>query len=341
MAILLGIALAVIAGFVPMVSYAAIMWWVDRYEKEPWYLIGAAFLWGAVPSIVLALIAQIFGGLAFGIGLGAEEGLSLSKQLLMASVMAPVTEEIAKGLALLGILLFFRHEIDSLLDGVVYGSIVGFGFAATENVLYGLQALGQAGIAGVLFLGFLRSVVFGLAHAFFTSLTGVGIALARHGKTASVRWLGPILGLGGAMFAHGLHNLGATLVQEHVGWLGFSFLFDWGGVAGIAILILVTLSAERRWIETELAEEVAEGILSPGEAALLASSWRRLGALWRGSGGGGPVPRRNLYAFFSAATELAFTKRHMRELGDDPTARERLDRLRAAVQAARPGGSGA
>ena len=35
------------------------------------------------------------------------------------------------------LLLFFRrHELDGILDGIVYAGMVGIGFAFTENILY-------------------------------------------------------------------------------------------------------------------------------------------------------------------------------------------------------------
>jgi RsiW-degrading membrane proteinase PrsW (M82 family) len=38
-----------------MLFYAVVFWWFDRYEKEPLPLLIAAFIWGAVPSIILAV----------------------------------------------------------------------------------------------------------------------------------------------------------------------------------------------------------------------------------------------------------------------------------------------
>ena len=35
-------------GFVPMFVFAAFVNWLDRYEKEPKLLLGAAFIWGVV-----------------------------------------------------------------------------------------------------------------------------------------------------------------------------------------------------------------------------------------------------------------------------------------------------
>ena len=59
MAILIGILLSLVVGILPMVVYAIILWWFDRYEKEPMALLIAAFLWGAVPAIIFSLIFQV------------------------------------------------------------------------------------------------------------------------------------------------------------------------------------------------------------------------------------------------------------------------------------------
>ena len=52
------------------------------------------------------------------------------------AVVAPVTEEAAKGLFILLLLWFRRNELDGILDGIVYAGMVGIGFAFTENILY-------------------------------------------------------------------------------------------------------------------------------------------------------------------------------------------------------------
>ena len=59
MAILLGILLVLVVGILPMVVYALILWWFDRYEKEPLGLLIAAFLWGAVPAVIFSIIAEL------------------------------------------------------------------------------------------------------------------------------------------------------------------------------------------------------------------------------------------------------------------------------------------
>jgi len=79
---------SVFLGIVPMVIYALIIWRIDRWEKEPFPLMLAAFLWGAVPSILFALIAQVMLGVT-SIESGGE--VSLMSELYEASFLAPLT----------------------------------------------------------------------------------------------------------------------------------------------------------------------------------------------------------------------------------------------------------
>lgn len=332
--LVLGLVVLLVAGFVPMLAYAAALYWLDRYEKEPFWLLALVFLWGAIPAVILAIIPQV--GLDAVIS-RVSDPESIRAQLGMNSVVAPLTEELAKGVAVFLVFLLCWREFDSLLDGVIYGSLVGFGFAATENVFYFLGALTEHGFVAFLFLAFLRSVVFGLNHAFFTSLTGIGFALARHGGSAWIRAGSPLAGLLAAMIAHGLHNLGATLTGQSMAWLGFSFTVDWLGITGVFVLVLVTLSHERRWIWRELTEEVEAGVLSRRELKTLISSWRRMAELWLTFFRNGPATWWMLFRFYHTATKLAFEKRHRRELKDDPQAGSHIDRLRGEVAELRKG----
>ena len=40
--------LSVFAAFVPMVVYLFVIWWMDRYYRQPVWLVGSVFLWGAL-----------------------------------------------------------------------------------------------------------------------------------------------------------------------------------------------------------------------------------------------------------------------------------------------------
>ena len=94
----LGFLLIVVLSFVPALLYATVLWWLDRYEKEPLALLAVAFLWGAVPSVILALIMEV----VLDAPLTAiQSSNQLTYELLGASVVAPFVEEAVKALALI------------------------------------------------------------------------------------------------------------------------------------------------------------------------------------------------------------------------------------------------
>ena len=47
---------SIILGFIPTLFYASIIYFLDRYEKEPLPLLGAVFTWGAVVAAAGAFV---------------------------------------------------------------------------------------------------------------------------------------------------------------------------------------------------------------------------------------------------------------------------------------------
>ncbi len=63
---------------------------LDRFEKKPARYIVAAFLWGAVPVVFLAILSQMTLGLPIKALLSEK---SLDAKLIRAGFFAPITEE--------------------------------------------------------------------------------------------------------------------------------------------------------------------------------------------------------------------------------------------------------
>lgn len=303
-------ALSIVAAVVPTIVYVLILWWFDRYEKEPRRLLWTAFLWGAVPAVILSVVAESALGEPLA-GL-SEQGA----ELVSSSLMAPLIEELTKGLAVLLIFLFFRKEFDNVLDGIIYGATVGFGFAMTENAFYFMDSLQQGGLESMTTLVFLRAVVFGLNHALFTSVFGAALGYARVSRRGLLRWIAPLLGLLGAMMLHGIHNLFASLSETMCFGLFISVASDWGGVLVILAVILLAARQEKRWIATYLKPEVNTGLISQQDYDMISSYRSRQAALWRARlrFDGGEV--RRLHSLTQLATELAFKVQQ----GDVPVA---------------------
>ncbi len=310
---------SIVLGIVPMVIYALILWRIDRWEKEPLPLLFAAFLWGAIPSIVFAFVTQ---GILGFLKPTAIAEVTLTSQLYEASLLAPVTEELIKGFGVLLIFLLFHREVDSVLDGLIYGSMVGFGFAAVENILY---FSGQPNAISLIVLFFLRAFIFGMLHALFTGLFGVGLALGKFSRHLPMKLLWPVLGLGAGMATHALHNYFATLGGAHIllAILGVSF-----GVIWFIVTVAICLYHENRWVRIHLSEEVENGTLFAEQAIDAASFWQRGPVSMLSKGVSAAWKRRTL---LQTAAELAYQKQKATRT---PTAEEhsRIAVLREQVR---------
>ncbi len=324
---LLGVILALIVGFVPMIIYALILWWFDRYEREPLGLLVAAFLWGAIPAIIFSLIAELMLDVPISWFVNPATATFVG-----SAVVAPVVEEAFKGTALLLLLLFHYHEIDSVLDGIVYGGLVGFGFAAVENVLYFGSALMETGLSGFLFLALFRAFLFGLNHALFSGFVGLGMALARTAKDWSVKLGAPLIGLLAGITAHTIHNASVTLGAEW-GWpCLFTLVSDWGGVLILFAVVIWTGMRERRWIERYLAEEVEQGTLSREDYETVSSHIGRLTTRAEALLSGDLERWWQLGRYYRLATKLAFNKRRLSKFPGDGTTEKQVERLRTQVE---------
>ena len=325
--ILIALALSLLATLIPTIIYALTLRWFDRYEKEPLPLVIAAFLWGAIPAVILSAVGEF----------AADVPLSLfstsAAKLLGTTGVAPFAEELAKGIFIYVVYLAFQREFDGPIDGIVYGALVGYGFAMTENWFYFLGAWFEGGWAKWSVLVVMRQFLFGMNHAFFTSLTGLGLGLARVSAPAWARFVFALAGLGAAMLFHSIHNLGAALAQTNGLTFVIGTLSDLGGVLFIFVIVLIGLAFEKDWMTSELKEEVAAGLIDAREYAMTCSYRQRIGAQLHAILNGNWSAARRWSRLSQALTELAFKKHQMRVRGQD-YARE-INRLRQEVAALR------
>ncbi len=295
--------------------YARLARNVDRFEKEPTRYLLAACVWGAVPAIVLSVVLQLALDVPAALLLG--EG-SLGSALLGGAIVAPATEEVAKGLAVAFLYLARRREFDGWVDGLVYGAMAGFGFGFVENVLY---LLGAESWGEWIALFILRVVVFGFMHGVWTALTGIGFGAARHMRQPSRKILAILAGLSAAALSHLLHNGALILIEGTGGGSLVVTLFNYAALlTGLVLLNQAAARNDRQVLRTYLRDEVPDRISADDYAALSedgAAQRARLKQL-----------RRQRPAFIQAAAELAQKKRQLIRLGDEGGTAAEIQRWR-------------
>ncbi len=317
---LVGLLLSIVVGLIPTVIYSGFVNWLDQYEKEPWWLLTLAFVWGTVPAATIALLAQWILDIPTT---WLFSGAGLAYEILGSGVWAPITEEIAKGLGVVIILVLAHREMDSVLDGIIYGAMAGLGFALTENVLYLASVLTEDGWGSWAIVVLLRTIPFGLNHALFSGLTGAGLATADLHRKTWARFAAPFAGLAAGVVLHSIHNLGAALAQGTCWTICVSFLLDWGGVLFLSVLVVLIWRQEKSWIAEQLPGEVSDDLYR------LIASWRRWqSARWSVLLQGDTKTWRRLHRVRRAAIELAFKKHRLAVSGPHAKTEQEIDGYR-------------
>jgi protease PrsW len=311
-------------GFATSLLFAYVLYWLDRYEKEPLVLLGGVFVWGAVVAAGSAFIINT----TLGLGILVFTGSNAATDLATGSIIAPLVEETLKGLAVLGVFLLFRREFDSVLDGIIYAGVAALGFAATENTYYiytyGFQ---EGGWSGLLSLTFIRVILVGWQHPFYTAFFGIGLALARLNRSWFIRIAAPLVGWGLAMFTHGFHNTLASILGGFSG-LALGAFFDWTGWLFMFCVILWATWRERQNIKKYLAAELQAGTISLALFNTATSAWRqmfaRLAAVFSGR-------YRTTARFFQVCGEYANKRRQYATLGDEGGNLATIQKLRGEL----------
>lgn len=293
------------------VVYLLFVRFVDLYEREELSYVIPVFLWG----MTVAVVVSLFFNTLFAVVLSAVVDSDLA-DFFTAVFVAPVVEECSKGLALLiafavASVVSLRRggiEFSGVMDGIVYGSAVAFGFSIVEDIFYYSQFDEQTFVARRFFGGF--------GHAAFTSLTGIGIGLIPWVRSRLLKVLLPVVGLAGAILLHATFNLTAALFGPLAYALEFLVLLLY------LFVIVAWLVVERRTIRRELRDEVAAGTISAGEYAILPTYFARtfyyLGLIFRGRFKEWYRARK----VHEAAVNLAFTKRLNRNSHAAPQGRK-------------------
>lgn len=319
------------AAIFPVVPVIATFLWIDRWEPEPPHWLLLAFLWGAGFSVLIALVLNT----TFGVV--AEMASPGSGDAISAVISAPFVEEGAKGMFLLGLLLFKRRELDGVVDGIVYAGVTAAGFAFTENILYFGKAMFEAEAlgttAGVWLVLVMRGVLSPFAHPLFTAMTGIGIGIAAMSARGSVRFLAPLAGYLAAVFLHALWNGSATF-----GFMAFVVVYVvlmiplFGSMIGIVVW---QRKRERRTLDEQLPAMAQAGWIAPQEVMLLSDLRARKQWLQGTKAQLGPAAGKAVRDYQAAATELAFLRARMARHAVGPQSQQWHAKLLTGLHEAR------
>lgn len=314
--------LSVLAAVVPILSYLMFIWWLDRYEREPIWLVGLTFLWGAIGAIILSLVGSMLLGLSLALVFGISGNTATD-----TIVIAPIVEEITKGIVI--VLLFMSRDFDNTTDGIVYGAAVGLGFAMTENFLYFVGAYSDSGVGGWVSTVILRTLFSGVMHCVASALFGAALGYAKYPAKRTSRWMWPVAGLASAMLVHALWN--GSLVFSGASGSAIPALAAFIGIPFLALMLFavmqISMARESQAIALELAEECALGIIPEKHLTILPHYFRRLGTTWLP-----PTVDRKRYV--PLATTLAIRKFQRRRVAPESVSRydEEITRLRAEIR---------
>ncbi len=214
----------IIMALIPAIIWLAFFYLQDRLEPEPKrYVVGIFILGGLLASAVgMPLVNDLF-------RVGEWLYDSLWVQLVGGILVIGFIQEFLK-YAAVRYTLFDSKEFDERMDGVIYGTAAGLGYATILNVQY---VVTNAGVD--LSVGVIRMVITALAQASFAGI--VGYFLAQDKFEGKPVWWMPC-GLALAASLNGLFILARDLASVR----GLQFN-PWNGLILATVIALVILAS--------------------------------------------------------------------------------------------------
>lgn len=256
--------------------------WADRFRPQRLWVWVMTFGWGACVATFAAAQLNTWAAAHLSI-IGDGDPATAARA---AIYVAPFVEESMKATVLFWLAILMRYQWVSRLSGIVLAGLSGAAFAFVENILYygrvyryAAQTFGQVEPEVALRHLFIqRGLMTGFAHPLFTSMTGIGLAIALRSKSKLVRVVAPLAGFCAAAFLHMAFNATASLVQ------GTQLLLMWvlalGLLATLIGFIIRQLFSEGRLIRERLTDYVRLGWLPDGDPTAFSQLRTRMKAWW-------------------------------------------------------------
>jgi RsiW-degrading membrane proteinase PrsW (M82 family) len=283
---------------------------LDFLEREPTVLRVVACAWGGLVATAVSIP-----GSAAVEDIIAKVGSPHLAAGWGATLAGPAVEEIAKTLGVVTIVLIARAQVNSVLDGVVYGAMVGLGFQVVEDIVFALGAVALAGqgdhVQPVITTFLLRGFLSGMwSHTLFGALAGAGIGyLVVHTDRSRPRRVGvAVLAVLGAWASHVLWNM--PLIGDGLGNGGLALLvvLVFKGLPPLVLILLLVRAAhdrEANYYVGHLARLGDPELITEAELGVLGSGARRAAARRHASPKARSTVRRLQRAQARLAVELS------------------------------------
>ncbi|HEY2975390.1 MAG TPA: PrsW family intramembrane metalloprotease [Pyrinomonadaceae bacterium] len=293
--------IGLVSATVPVPLYLVLILWIDRYEAEPAWMLTTAFFWGALVAVFFAfLINTASRDVVHLLTHSARAGRTFG-----AVISAPIVEESAKALILFIFFFWKKDEFDGVIDGIVYAAMAGLGFAMTENIQYYGNAVMEHGGGGLTFVFILRGALAPFSHPMFTSLTGIGLGLARQSRNTAVKWIAPIMGLLAAIAMHSIWN-GSGVLFGGIVWVLTYIVIMIPAFFLILVVIILALRREGQIVREHLVADYQGGLLTQQEYDQLCTIRGRMGSTFNAFSRGGISQWQAARQLNQIASELAF-----------------------------------
>jgi RsiW-degrading membrane proteinase PrsW (M82 family) len=338
--VMAGLATAWLLSWVLVLAYAVpvalVIYRLDLFEREPKLMLAAALVWGGVVATSLATYAN-------------EAWLSVVSKLTSpdfaaqwgASIVGPGVEETLKLMGVVTLFLIASSEFDGVLDGFVYGAMVGLGFTVVEDVSYFINAAaavpGAVDQSGPVLNTFLIRVVAGglYGHVLFAGLAGMGFAYLVTQRSATMTRRVSVAGLcvAAGVLAHAVWNSpwmdsvlgtsgGASPSVDQ--WIEYGALKGMPFLILLAVLVMLATRNEERNYRAIVAGEPDPMVITESEIRSLGSLWSRWSARATAGRVGGRGAARLVGRLQAAQIEYAMIRSAADDLHDPALEAQRL-----------------
>jgi RsiW-degrading membrane proteinase PrsW (M82 family) len=250
---------AIAMSAVPAMLWLAYFYEQDRHEPEPKYFVFGVYLLGAFFAGPVAefTVEQV---MPVSAAPRTFDAFSIDR-LVYAFLVLGLAQELCKYVAV-RYTIYLSQEFDEPMDGIIYMTAAGIGFATYENYHYFMRLEGDI----LLTTGAAHAVVTTLAHACFAGVLGYALGRAKFSRARpNIRSLTLLLGLLAAVFLNGQFYLVESVIKTR----GLA-LHPWRGVAYAAgfaaVIFFVTSLLMRRQLAISPFRPGADGSAPGGDS---------------------------------------------------------------------------